>query len=93
MIILLPTEPFELARHSSTASNECIEHGPGGGRPTFESELEEYEENIIIDEPVKDKVDNDIKASGTEEGGATALTEECDNDRKRYSSSIHHKGK
>ena len=50
-------EPFELARHSSTSSDdcECIEHGgrlqrkycTKSTRNNYQSELEEYEEPII----------------------------------------------
>ena len=81
----ISTEPFELARHSSTSSNECIEHG-GGSRATFESELEEYEEPII--EPSNEKLENDTKSETKENA-----SEENDNDRKRYSSSMQNEGR
>ena len=80
-------EPFELARHSSTSSNECIDHG-AGNRPTFESELEEYEEPI--NQETKEKLPSGSKISSEE--STSGLTEDNENDRKRYSSSIHSKG-
>ena len=86
MFFLFP-EPFELARHSSTSSNECIDHG-AGNRPTFESELEEYEEPI--NQETKEKLPKEAKISSEE--STLGLTEDNENDRKRYSSSIHSKG-
>ena len=86
MIIFFP-EPFELARHSSTSSNECIDHG-AGNRPTFESELEEYEEPI--NQETTEKLPKGAKISSEE--STFGLAEENENDRKRYSSSIHSKG-
>ena len=77
-----------MARHSSTSSNECIEHGAGNG-PTFESELEEYEEPII-------KEANEKLPKGSMSGAkenASGFTDETENDRKRYSTSIHKNGK
>ena len=87
-MLLLSLEPFELARHSSTSSNECIEHG-GGSRANFESELEEYEEDIT--ETLKENMEN-VTKSLSEDSTAT-MTEDCDNDRKRFSSSVHNEGK
>ena len=84
---LLVIEPFELARHSSTSSNECIEHG-AGNRPTFESELEEYEEPII--QETEEKLSK--KSKLTSEEGTSGLQEDNENDRKRYSSSAQLKG-
>ena len=84
----ISTEPFELARHSSTSSNECIEHG-AGNRATFESELEEYEEPII--EPSKEKLENETKSETKEI--TSGLSEENDNDRKRYSSTMQNEGR
>ena len=78
----ISTEPFELARHSSTSNNECIEHG-GGSRATFESGLEEYEEPIF--EPSNEKLENERKSETKE--NTSSLSD--DNDRKRYSSSMH----
>ena len=81
-------EPFELARHSSTSNNDCIDQGPGN-RPTFESELEEYEEDII--EHREKKISKGSKSDPEE--STSGLTEDNENDRKRYSSSIHQKGR
>ena len=88
LVFTISTEPFELARHSSTSSNECIEHG-GGTRATFESELEEYEEPII--EQAKETCENDTKLETKEH--TSGLSEENDNDRKRYSSSMQNEGR
>ena len=87
-VYIFVLEPFELARHSSTSNNDCIDQGPGN-RPTFESELEEYEE------PIKEHREKKLsKGSKSDpEESTSGLTEDNENERKRYSSSIHQKGR
>ena len=75
-----------MARHSSTANTDDIGGNQADESRTFESELMEFEEDVII--PASSDVAGETGKVSTEEGvvPTTTNTEECENDRKRYSS-------